>query len=261
MQLARGAVTLGYDVVGDGPALLLLHAFPLDRRMWLDSAERLSQRYRVIRLDFRGFGESTSVGPASLEDLAGDAAALLDALGVPMAAVCGLSMGGYVALAFAKLHAVRLSALILADTRAEADSADARRGRDEGIALTRTRGVAAFVAPMPGRLLSPTASPKLRAQVQALMEAQSTEGVVHALEAMRARPDRTSELAAIKVPTLLVRGSDDVVTGDEEMRAMTAAIRGARLCTLASAGHLANLDAPDDFAEAIGQFLDGVFLD
>jgi pimeloyl-ACP methyl ester carboxylesterase len=261
MELARGGEAITYDVVGDGPALLLLHAFPLDRRMWRDTASRLSARHRVITMDLRGFGGSTLRRPASLEDFAGDAAAVLDAVGVPMATALGLSMGGHVALAFARLHAARLSALVLADTRAGADSAEGKRARDEGIAAVQSRGVAAYVAPMVDRLLSPAASAIVREETRALMAQQRAEAIANGLAAMRDRPDRTGELAAILVPTLIVRGSEDAVTGEADMREMAAQIRGARFCSLAGAGHLANLEQPAPFAEAVAGFLDDVFVD
>src|SRR5204863_3778474 len=137
----------------------------------------LSPRYRVIAMDLRGFGESTIGGPASLEEFADDAAAVLDAAGVPMAAVGGLSMGGYVALAFARRHPSRLAALVLADTRAGADSPEGKRARDEGIARVRSEGVAPFVAPQPARLLSPAAPASVREHALSIMRRQSVGAI------------------------------------------------------------------------------------
>ncbi len=210
----------------------------------------------MITLDFRGFGESTLDAEPSLETLADDAAALLDALGVPIAALCGLSMGGYVALAFAARHRSRLGALILADTRAGADSAQARQGRDDGIALVRSRGTAAFVEPIPSKLLSPHASDEAREQVRAIAAQQPAPAIAAALSAMRDRPDRTGELASLRSSTLILVGSNDLVTPPAESRAMARVIAGARVVELAGAGHLSNLEAPEAFVAALGEFLD-----
>ena len=255
-KLERDGVQLGYDVVGDGPALLLLHAFPLDRRMWRVTAAALASRYRVITLDFRGFGESTLTAAPSLELLADDAAALLDALGLPIAAVVGLSMGGYVALAFAARHPSRLGALVLADTRAGADSPAARQGRDDGIALVRSSGTTAFVEPLPAKLLSPRASEETRGLVRALAAQQRDTAIAGALAAMRDRPDRSAELAALRCSTLILVGAEDTVTPPAESHAMARVIPGARVVLLPGAGHLSNLEAPDAFVEVLGQFLD-----
>jgi pimeloyl-ACP methyl ester carboxylesterase len=250
-------MNVAYEIVGHGPALLLLHAFPLDRRMWRETAASLADRYRVISFDFRGFGESPmGDGPASLERWADDAAALLDTAGVPIASVAGLSMGGYVALAFAARHPARLGALVLGDTRAGADSPEGKKGRDDGIALVRSRGAAAFVDPMPGRLLSARASEELKRRVRELGGSQAPEAIAGALAAMRDRPDRTGELGAIACPALVMVGSDDALTPPAEARAMARAIPGCKLVELAGAGHLANLEAPDAFTRALGDFLD-----
>src|SRR5438876_10419982 len=123
---------MGVDVKGKGPALLLLHPFPFDRRSWDEVTLRLSAHHRVVGMDFRGFGDSPASGPYSLEELAEDAATTLDQLGIAMATVVGLSMGGYVALALAEKHPARLAGLILCDTRASADSDAARQARVAG---------------------------------------------------------------------------------------------------------------------------------
>jgi pimeloyl-ACP methyl ester carboxylesterase len=252
-----GSIELGYDVHGSGPALVLVHAFPLDRRMWSETARALAASRRVIAFDVRGFGESSlGAEPITIETYADDVARLLDVLGVPMAALCGLSLGGYVALAFAARHPARLGRLVLADTRAGADSPDGKRARDEGIARVRAQGAAAFVEPMPARLLSPRAAEPLRERVRALGAAQAPDAIAAALAAMRDRPDRTAELAALDCPTLIVVGRDDALTPPTEAHAMAAQIRASRVVELDAAGHLSNLEAPDAFLAAIEPFLD-----
>jgi pimeloyl-ACP methyl ester carboxylesterase len=181
-------------------------------------------------------------------------AALLDAMSLPRALICGLSMGGYVALAFAQRHAARLDGLILADTKAGPDTPEARQARDEAIALVRAQGVAAYLERQLPRLLSPNASAAVRDEVRAL-GAQRPEAVAAGLAALRDRPDRRPELAAIACPTLVVVGSEDAITPPSEAVAMTGAIAGARMVEIPGAGHLANLEAPHAFAGAVAGLL------
>lgn len=256
MKTRIGDRDLGYQVTGEGPALLLLHAFPFDRRLWSEVTPRLAERFRVIAMDARGFGESTPPDPFSIADLADDAALLLDALGVPMAAVAGVSMGGYAALAFAARHPARLAALALVDTRSTADSPQGRIGRDQGIALVRAEGAAVYAASMVDQLLSAHAPPPVRTFAHQLASSEPPEAIAGALLAMRERPDRTSELGAIACPTLVVVGSEDAVTPPSDARALQAAIPGARLVEIAGSGHLVPLEAPAAFTAELMLFLD-----
>jgi 3-oxoadipate enol-lactonase len=241
---------LSYDDTGSGEPIVLLHAFPFDRRMWWSTAAALAGRHRVIAPDLRGFGESPASGPFSIADLADDVAALLDVLGLSRATLLGLSMGGYVALAFAARHGARLERLVLADTKAGPDTPEARRGRDEAIALVQAEGVEAYLERQLPRLLSPGASDALRASTRAL-GLQTPEALVNGLVALRDRPDRTGELGQIAVSTLVMVGAEDRVTPPSEARAMAAAISGARLVELPAAGHLSNLEAPAAFEAAL----------
>jgi 3-oxoadipate enol-lactonase len=247
--MARAA-EIAFDDVGSGAPLVLLHAFPLDRRMWWATASALAAHRRVISPDLRGFGETPLAAPYSIADLADDLARLMDALGLSRATVGGMSMGGYVALAFAARHGARLEGLILADTRAGADSPEARRGRDEAIALVEASGVQAYVERQIPRLLSPDASDALRAEVRALGR-QTPDAVIAGLVALRERPDRRGELPLIACPTLVMVGAQDALTPPAEAAAMAAAIPGARLVELPGAGHLSCLEAPGAFAAAL----------
>ncbi len=243
-----------FDSMGAGAPLVLLHAFPFDRRMWRQTAEALAAGRRVLVPDMRGFGGSPLGVGFSIADLADDLAAFLDTLGLPRAAVGGLSMGGYVALAFAHRYPERLDALVLADTKAGADSPQAQQGRDQAIALVRELGVGAFVERQLPKLLSPSAAPQLRASARAIALDQSGEAVIAALQALRDRPDRRDELGGIACPTLVVVGSEDVLTPPAEAAAMASAIPGARLVTIPGAGHLANLEAPAAFEAVLAAF-------
>src|SRR5207302_4378078 len=149
---------LAYDSRGAGPTLVLLHAFPFDRRMWSEEVARLSDVRRVVAVDLRGCGASALWGEPTLDELGDDVIALLDELGVPMVSVCGLSMGGYVALSLVERHRGRVAALVLADTRAAADGDVARAAREATMRQVRSDGPSAFLDGVPERLLSRHAS-------------------------------------------------------------------------------------------------------
>jgi Predicted hydrolases or acyltransferases (alpha/beta hydrolase superfamily) len=254
MKVSIGPRQLDYQSVGSGPVLVLLHAFPFDSRMWRQTAAALASQRRVITPDMRGFGLSElGSGGFSIADLADDLAALLDALKLPAATVAGMSMGGYVALAFARRHRDRLQSLILADSKAAADTPEARQGREAAISLVEKQGVAALLEKQLPRLLSVSASEGLRAEVRAL-GAQPADTVIAAIRALRDRPDRTAELPEIAVPTLVVVGNDDALSPPADARAMAAAMPNARVVEIPGAGHLSNLENPDAFNAALKEF-------
>jgi 3-oxoadipate enol-lactonase len=255
MKARIGGRDLAYEFFGGGKPLVLIHAFPLDGQMWTDTAQALSSRCRVIVPDMRGFGES-DLGDSdpSIADMADDVVAILDSLGIERATIGGLSMGGYVSLAFAARHPARLERLILADTRAAADSDAARAGRADALALVEKQGVAALVERQLAALLSPAASEAVREQVRGLGK-QRPEGVSAGLRALRDRPDRRAELAAIACPTLVIVGTEDKISPPAEMAEIASAISGARLVEIAGAGHLSNLEKPAEFVSAIARFV------
>jgi pimeloyl-ACP methyl ester carboxylesterase len=251
-----GETPIGYDDRGSGPATVLLHPFPLSRTTWAGIADALATHRRVITVDARGFGDSPFTGPFAITDIADDLAALLDRLAVARATVLGMSMGGYAALAFAARHRDRLSGLILADTRAAADSAETRAARAAALATIAGAGPAAYLAGFVPRLLSPNAPPARVAQVIARAETRAAS-LRAGIEALRDRPDRSAELGAIACPTLVVCGADDQVTPAAEMKQIAAAIAGARFVPIADAGHLSHIEAPGPFLSAVTSFLDG----
>jgi pimeloyl-ACP methyl ester carboxylesterase len=250
---------VGYEERGSGTAtpLVLLHAFPFSRGGWAGLIDELAARRRVIAVDARGFGESPLRGTYTVASLASDVGALLDSLSIPRAVLLGMSMGGYTALAFAARFLARLAGLILANTRAGADSADARAGRDKAIATIKQAGVEAYLTDSLARLLSPSAPPALLGYVRAQAETRPAS-LVAGLEAMRARPDRTSELGAIRCPTLVIGGAEDQLVPRHEIERMAAAIPGAKLAMIPGAGHLSHLEAPTAFAAEVNAFLDGL---
>lgn len=255
---SRG-LRLSYRDVGEGEPLLLLHAFPLSGRMWEPQMEALADRWRLLVPDLSGFGDSEPAPEiCRMTDMAEDAAALLDHLAIRRTVLGGLSMGGYVALAFAETHPDRLRALVLAHTRAGADAPEAR---DRRLATARDvleKGSGILVDTAAPRLVGATtrsARPEVLARIQGWVAAAPPQGVAAAQRGMAERPDRTPVLARIAVPALVVLGEEDELVPPEESRRMAEAIPGARTVELAACGHLGNLERPGEFNRALGDFL------
>jgi 3-oxoadipate enol-lactonase len=247
---------LTFDDTGSGEPLVLLHAFPLDGRMWLAQKDDLSGSVRVIVPDLCGFGRSAELAPAqSIDEYADDVAALLDQLHIERATIVGLSMGGYVALALARLHPHRLSRLGLADTRSLADSPEGRTARDQNIALVKNEGVAPLVERMLPKLLSAGASAGVVARVRSLGNSQKPAGIAAALAAMRDRPDSTDLLSGLNIPATVIVGEADTIAPPDEARAMGALLRLAEVEVIPGVGHLANLEAPAAFSTALRRLL------
>lgn len=253
-----GGIEIGYDDVGSGDALVFLHGFPHHRALWAPQLGALLDRARCIAPDLRGFGESSIVPPYSIDQYADDLAALLDSLRIERAVVCGLSMGGYVALAFWRRHKARIRALVLMDTRAGNDSAEARERRDQMIALARSRGseavADAMITGMVGKRTREKC-PEVVDDVHRMLESAPVEGVVGALESLRDRPDSTATLETIDVPTLIVVGEDDVLTPPSEAALLHAGIRGSTLEVITGAGHVANVERPAAVNHVLTEFL------
>lgn len=239
---------------GRGDPWVLLHSFPIDRRMWSAQREALAAAgRRVIALDLPGFGDAPRMGrePPSMDGYADAVLASLDALGVDRVTLVGLSLGGYVALALAARAPHRLGALVLADTRAAPDGPEARAGRVINLGLVGAKGPGALIDKMLPNLLAPDAPASLRETVRGWAAGQPTEGVTDALRAMRDRADATPVLATLRCPTLLVVGARDAITPPSEHAAMAEAIAGSRVEVIEGAGHLSNLDRPAAFSEAL----------
>jgi 3-oxoadipate enol-lactonase len=255
-------IELAYTDAGRGPAVMLLHGFPLDRSMWREQVERLSERFRVIAPDFRGHGGSTVVrGGATMEEMAEDTVALLDELNVARAVLCGLSMGGYVSFAFYRAHPSRVRALVLADTRPQSDSEEVRRTREETARRALAEGMAPIADTMMPRLLAARTregSPELVARVREMILGVSPEGAAAALRGMAQRRDQTDLLKEIDVPALVVVGSEDVVTPPSDAEAMRERIDGSRLVSIEGAGHLSNVERPEEFNRALAEFLEAL---
>jgi 3-oxoadipate enol-lactonase len=259
-RIAGGDVA--YETRGSGPALLLLHAFPLGLGMWDPQARAFASSHQVIRFDARGFGGSPpGDGLLTMERIADDAAALLDHLGVPAAVVCGLSMGGYAALALVRRHPDRLKALVLADTRAGADSDAARAARAAQAEKVRKEGSAAIADAVLQKLVGETTHkqrPELVARLKETIAANPPRGIADALAGLAARADSTPTLREIRVPTLVVCGSEDVLTPVSESEALVRGIAGAQLEVIPAAGHLSSIENPEQFNLSLRTFLAGL---
>ena len=249
--------TIAYDEVGSGTPLLLLHAFPLDRQMWAPQLATLADRARVVAIDLPGFGESPAA-PFSIDGVADVVAEFLAERDIPKAVVCGLSMGGYVALALARKHADKISGLVLADTRAGVDDSTARANRDKSIALVNEKGSSALFESMSPKVLSDSVrsgKPDLVARLKEIAAKQPPASVTAALAALRDRPDANPGLKDIAVPTLVLVGENDAVTPPLAAANLSAQIRGSKLVHIPGAGHLSNAENPDAFNAAVRQFL------
>ena len=260
MQVQVNNLQFGYDDRGEGTPVLFVHGYPLNRKMWQPQVEGLSGTARALALDLRGHGESqVTGGPYWMDVLANDCAGFLNALGITRPVVlCGLSMGGYVAMAFYRKHGDRLAGLILAATRAGADSAEGRAGRDKAAQLAREKGPAAIAESMLPKMMSPKTydrKPELASEVRKIMESLPVEAIVGDLEGMKARPDSAQTLAEITLPTLILHGADDQLMPPSEAQAMHKMIYGSQIEILPEAGHLLNLEQPELFNRAVGDFL------
>lgn len=242
---------------GAGEPILLLHAFPLDARMWEPVAQRLASTHRVIAPDLPGFGRSSG-GPAfgSLDQHADAIAALLDERGVVRATVVGVSMGGYIALALAKRHPERLLRLALVDARTAADSPEARAGRAQNIEVVKQQGVPALLERMLPKLLRANAAPSLVNCIRQMGGEQLAPGIIAALEAMRDRPDSTAVLAGIAVTTAIIVGAHDALLTVAEAREMADTSDYAYVEVIEEAGHLSPCEAPEAVARAITRLVE-----
>jgi 3-oxoadipate enol-lactonase len=254
-------LALSYDEAGSGAALLLVHGWPHDRSLWHAQVNGLATHARCVAPDLRGFGATEARAPYSIDQYADDLAALLDALAIPDAVVCGLSMGGYVALAMWRRHRARVRGLVLTGTRAAADSGEQRETRERLVEFVRRSGVDALARQQVDRMLGATTLASrgaLSAALRAMMAGTPQDGVIGGQRAMSARADATALLDSIDVPVLVVAGAEDVVIPSAEQRAMAEAIAGARFVEVASAGHLVPFERPAVFNLAVGEMLEAM---
>jgi pimeloyl-ACP methyl ester carboxylesterase len=258
--LGRRRVTYLEAGTPEGRTLVLLHAFPLNADMWRPQLSAPPKGWRVLAPDLAGFGgsddhERENVG---LDDYAGDVLAWLDRLDVGPIVLGGLSMGGYVALAIARRAPERLVALILADTKAPADSEEARAGRDRMREILSDRGPDGVAEAMLPKLLGATsqkARPELASDVRSMILSNAPAGIRRGIQRLRDRPDATPVLPGISVPTLVLVGDEDLVTTVDDAATLQKGIPGATLAVIPGASHLSSLEAPAAFTAALEGFL------
>lgn len=251
---------MAYSDQGSGLPLVFVHGYPLNRRIWDPQLEGLSGEGRVIAPDLRGHGESSATPPPySMDSHADDLRSLLQALGVPFPIVlCGLSMGGYVSLAYIRRYPQDVAGLILTATRAAADSSQGRQNRENAIHLAEGQGAAAIADGMLAKLLAPgtyDSNTRLVEEIYQIMLHTSLAGIVGDLMGMKDRPDSTPLLERIHQPVLIIHGADDQIIPVAEAKDMQAALPDAELVIVGEAGHLVNMEQPEQFNAAVTQWL------
>ena len=253
--------TLPLTEAGQGSPLVLIHAFPLDRGMWQAQVDAFADRYRVLTPDVFGFGTSPLREEGwTMESMADALAETLDERGIRDGVILGgLSMGGYISLAFAKRYPERLRGLILADTRADADTAEMKTTRNETIEFVKGSSAAALIEKQLPKMLGPETlahRPGVVARVRQLAAKQTVPAVVAALQALRDRPDSTESLKEFEFPTLVIVGAEDAITPPALADAMMRELTHGTLATIPNAGHLSNLEQPGAFGEVVRSWLE-----
>lgn len=242
-------IEFAYTRHGDGTPLVLLHGYPLDGSIWSEVVPLLTDKFELIIPDLRGFGESTTVNtPYTMDTYASDVAGLLDHLGFEKAAIAGHSMGGYVALAFAKLYPDRVSGLGLVSSQALADTPERKQGRYDTAAQVTTNGIGVVVEAMTPKL---TPDERVQAFAQSVMEQQKPNGIIGALKAMAERGDLSPLLGNFKFPVVLVHGDEDALIPIDRAREVKNAISRAHLVELKGVGHLPMMESAEETAKAL----------
>jgi 3-oxoadipate enol-lactonase len=261
MKIAINNIYLAYDDHGIGLPVIFLHAFPLNRQMWQGEMTALlgDERYRLVALDWRGFGESDITTPISTMELfADDVAGLMDLLGIQQAILCGLSMGGYAAFAFLRKYPQRLAGLILADTRPGADSPEAQANRENVARIAETQGAGAIADLQVPRLISEYTRQHhsdVENRIRQMIYIATPQGIAAASRGMAQRVDSTELLAGITCPTLVIVGEQDTLTPPTVAQEYASQIQGAQYAVIPQAGHLSNLEQPELFLQVVRGFL------
>lgn len=249
---------------GSGWPVLFVHAFPVTADMWGRQLRRVPEGWRFVAPDLRGFGQTPlqaagkPVPRLTMDDYAAELGIFLDLLEIDSAVIVGLSMGGYIAFAMHRQLPARFAGLVLADTRSEADTDAGRDGRLRMRELLKQHGTAGVADQMLPKLLSKRArdeQPELANEVRAMIEANSADAIDAAIGALMDRPDSTPDLARISCATLVLAGENDEVTPPRDAEAMHRAIPRSTLTVIPGAGHLSNMEQPDAFSKALGDFL------
>ena len=259
-QITSGDADIFYEVLGSGPPVVLLHPFPANHNLWKPAAQALITRYRVILPDLRGHGESdVGDGPATMKKHAADIARVLDHEEVRRAAFVGVSIGGYVLFEFWRKYGERVDALVLCNTKAQADTPEARAVRLQAATFVLDRGTELFFGSMIPKLMGKTTRdtrPDLVEGALRMMRSMSPEDVAMVQRGMAERQDSMETLKTINVPTLLMTGDEDILTGIAEAELMRQNLSGSEINVIAKAGHYSPWEQPEEVGKLLRQFLD-----
>jgi 3-oxoadipate enol-lactonase len=262
MKIEVNGINIHYHDEGEGLPIIFIHAFALNQTMWEAQVAALKNRYRCLTLDLRGFGHSDVADEtSSMNQMASDVRELMRALAIDRAVLTGLSMGGYVALAFYRNFPEAVRALVLADTRATADNEEAKNNRLRSAEKALREGAAAIADETTPKLLGETTlnnNAELVRRVHTIQSSNSPLGIAAAQRGMAARVDSTDLLAKIDVPTLVLVGSEDKLTPPAEAEVIHKGISNAKLLVIEKSGHLSNLETPETFNSALLEFLESL---
>lgn len=264
MRLTSQDAEIHYELLGEGPDLVLLHPFPANHRFWMSVADVLASRYRLVAYDLRGHGDSTAGdGPATMEKHAADLARLCDVNKISQAIFAGVSIGGYVLFEFWRRHRERVVALVLSDTRATPDTEEGRAARLKSAEEVQKNGTAAFIESMVPKLLGQHTRenrPDVVEGARKMMAKMTATGIAAIQQGMAARPDSVPTLATINVPTLVLEGAEDTLTPLADAELMHQQIAGSRLEVIPLAGHFAIYEQRNAAGKVIRGFLDPLKL-
>lgn len=262
IHIPSGDAEIAYQILGTGPPLVLLHPFPANHELWLPAAQALTPRYQLILPDLRGHGDSgAGEGPATMEKHAADIARILDHAGVGRVPLAGVSIGGYVLFEFWRRYRGRAAALALCNTKAQADSPEAKASRLQAAAEVVEGGTEPFFESMIPKLLGQTtrdSRPDLVDGALRMMRKMSPGNVAQVQRGMAQRPDSLPDLKTINVPTLLITGDEDILTGPAEAELMRQNIPGSELKIIPHAGHYSPWEQPAEVGQLLRQFFDSV---
>ena len=254
--------TISYVAEGEGLPVIFIHGFPFDKRMWERQIVSLKEQYRCIAYDVRGHGKSSgSSGEFSIAQFADDLVSFMDALGIDKAVVCGLSMGGYIALHAVEKYPSRILALALCDTQCKADTDEAREKRMRTIEFIKHDGLKKYADESVKSLFAPASLETKKQEVDLIRNtilASDPENVCKTLMALANRKNTCHVLSSLKIPVLILVGTEDKVTPLAAAQFMKEQYPAASLETIAAAGHVSNLENPEEFTSQLDIFLQGV---
>ena len=264
MHFLSDDARLYYESTGTGIPVVLLHPFPVHHEFWKAVVPKLATRYQVILPDLRAHGRSkVGKGTATMAKHAADLMRLLETLQIPKAVFVGVSIGGYILFQFERQYRERVSALVLANTRAEADTEQGRANRLNSVTASRVHGTGPFFDAQIQNLIGETTRrtrPDIVANARAMMQMMSVDGLAAIQQGMADRPDSIPTLRTINVPTLIIAGEEDTVTPIAHAQLMHEHISGSRLETIVRGGHYSGLEHPDEFGRILRKFLDELRL-